>query len=209
MRGSAHLPARDRNPPLPATSRPRHRGRHIRPAARSDNRAIRAVPAGRSLSALRPAARSRSARRHRRRSESARRRRRRRCRKPRREWRTSCGSEPSRKRQLAPSRSAAPRQRHRRSRRAGLAPSCDTGRRRWAPRSATHSINGTFVNGTRVGSAILTEGDVVTIGNVDLVFRDGHPGPSAARPRPAPAAWRCAGSATSSTTANNCSTTSR
>lgn len=35
------------------------------------------------------------------------------------------------------------------------------------------SINGTFVNGTRVGSAILTEGDVVTIGNVDLVFKDG------------------------------------
>jgi ABC transport system ATP-binding/permease protein len=35
------------------------------------------------------------------------------------------------------------------------------------------SINGTFVNGTRVGSAILTEDDVVTIGNVDLVFRDG------------------------------------
>ena len=32
------------------------------------------------------------------------------------------------------------------------------------------SINGTFVNGTRVGSAILTDGDVVTIGNVDLVF---------------------------------------
>jgi ABC-type multidrug transport system fused ATPase/permease subunit len=32
------------------------------------------------------------------------------------------------------------------------------------------SINGTFVNGIRVGSAILTEGDVVTIGNVDLVF---------------------------------------
>ena len=30
-----------------------------------------------------------------------------------------------------------------------------------------------FVNGTRVGSAILTEDDVVTIGNVDLVFRDG------------------------------------
>ncbi len=36
-----------------------------------------------------------------------------------------------------------------------------------------NSINGTFVNGTRVGSAILTENDVVTIGNVDLVFRDG------------------------------------
>ncbi|MGB8387573.1 FHA domain-containing protein, partial [Mycobacterium sp.] len=35
------------------------------------------------------------------------------------------------------------------------------------------SVNGTFVNGTRVGSAILTEDDVVTIGNVDLVFRDG------------------------------------
>jgi len=32
------------------------------------------------------------------------------------------------------------------------------------------SINGTFVNGTRVGSAILSEGDVVTIGNVDMVF---------------------------------------
>ena len=34
------------------------------------------------------------------------------------------------------------------------------------------SVNGTFVNGTRVGSAILAEGDVVTIGNVDLVFAD-------------------------------------
>jgi ABC-type multidrug transport system ATPase subunit/predicted component of type VI protein secretion system len=34
------------------------------------------------------------------------------------------------------------------------------------------SVNGTFVNGTRVGSAILGEGDVVTIGNVDLVFTD-------------------------------------
>ena len=36
-----------------------------------------------------------------------------------------------------------------------------------------HSINGTFVNGIRVGSAVLTEGDVVTIGNVDLVFAGG------------------------------------
>jgi ABC-type multidrug transport system ATPase subunit len=36
-----------------------------------------------------------------------------------------------------------------------------------------NSINGTFVNGTRVGSAILTDDDIVTIGNVDLVFRDG------------------------------------
>ncbi len=34
------------------------------------------------------------------------------------------------------------------------------------------SVNGTFVNGTRVGSAILAEGDVVTIGNVDLIFRN-------------------------------------
>ncbi len=36
-----------------------------------------------------------------------------------------------------------------------------------------NSINGTFVNGTRVGSAILADGDVVTIGNADLVFSNG------------------------------------
>jgi ABC-type multidrug transport system ATPase subunit len=36
-----------------------------------------------------------------------------------------------------------------------------------------HSINGTFVNGIRIGSALLSEGDVVTIGNVDLVFTGG------------------------------------
>jgi ABC-type multidrug transport system ATPase subunit len=36
-----------------------------------------------------------------------------------------------------------------------------------------HSANGTFVNGVRVGSAVLTEGDVVTVGNVDLVFAQG------------------------------------
>jgi ABC-type multidrug transport system ATPase subunit len=36
-----------------------------------------------------------------------------------------------------------------------------------------HSINGTFVNGIRVGSAVLAEGDVVTIGNVDLLFTGG------------------------------------
>jgi ABC transport system ATP-binding/permease protein len=36
-----------------------------------------------------------------------------------------------------------------------------------------HSVNGTFVNGVRVGSAVLGEGDVITIGNVDLVFTDG------------------------------------
>ncbi len=34
------------------------------------------------------------------------------------------------------------------------------------------SINGTFVNGTRVEAGLLDEGDVVTIGNVDLVFSD-------------------------------------
>ena len=35
------------------------------------------------------------------------------------------------------------------------------------------SINGTFVNGTRVDKALLREGDVVTIGNVDLMFHNG------------------------------------
>ncbi len=35
------------------------------------------------------------------------------------------------------------------------------------------SINGTFVNGTRVEQALLREGDVVTIGNVDLIFAGG------------------------------------
>ena len=35
------------------------------------------------------------------------------------------------------------------------------------------SVNGTFVNGTRVGSAILSEGDVVTVGNIDLVVSGG------------------------------------
>jgi ABC-type multidrug transport system ATPase subunit len=35
------------------------------------------------------------------------------------------------------------------------------------------SINGTFVNGKRVGTALLHESDVVTIGNVDLVFTGG------------------------------------
>ena len=35
------------------------------------------------------------------------------------------------------------------------------------------SINGTFVNGARVESAMLTDGDTVTIGNVDLIFRGG------------------------------------
>ncbi|HTM83636.1 MAG TPA: ATP-binding cassette domain-containing protein, partial [Mycobacterium sp.] len=35
------------------------------------------------------------------------------------------------------------------------------------------SINGTFVNRVRIGSAMLTEGDVVTIGNVDLVYTNG------------------------------------
>jgi ABC-type multidrug transport system ATPase subunit len=35
------------------------------------------------------------------------------------------------------------------------------------------SINGTFVNGQRVDAAPLRDGDVVTIGNVDLIFADG------------------------------------
>jgi ABC transport system ATP-binding/permease protein len=35
------------------------------------------------------------------------------------------------------------------------------------------SINGTFVNGARVDSALLRDGDVVTIGNIDLVFQGG------------------------------------
>ncbi|WP_420847851.1 FHA domain-containing protein [Mycobacterium riyadhense] len=35
------------------------------------------------------------------------------------------------------------------------------------------SINGTFVNGTRVESALLHDGDVVTIGNIDLIFSNG------------------------------------
>jgi ABC-type multidrug transport system ATPase subunit len=35
------------------------------------------------------------------------------------------------------------------------------------------SINGTFVNGARVDSAVLHDGDVVTIGNIDLLFAGG------------------------------------
>ncbi|MFG1930377.1 ATP-binding cassette domain-containing protein [Mycobacterium sp. NPDC048908] len=35
------------------------------------------------------------------------------------------------------------------------------------------SINGTFVNGARVDSAVLHDGDTVTIGNIDMVFRGG------------------------------------
>jgi ABC-type multidrug transport system ATPase subunit len=35
------------------------------------------------------------------------------------------------------------------------------------------SINGTFVNGARVEQAVLHDGDTVTIGNVDMVFRGG------------------------------------
>ncbi len=39
--------------------------------------------------------------------------------------------------------------------------------------SDNRSINGTFVNGTRMDTALLNDGDVVTIGNVDLVFAGG------------------------------------
>lgn len=35
------------------------------------------------------------------------------------------------------------------------------------------SINGTFVNGSRVESALLRDGDTVTIGNIDLIFSGG------------------------------------
>src|SRR5262249_42860642 len=35
------------------------------------------------------------------------------------------------------------------------------------------SINGTFVNGARVEQAMLHDGDTVTIGNIDMVFRGG------------------------------------
>ena len=35
------------------------------------------------------------------------------------------------------------------------------------------SINGTFVNGSRVDAALIDDGDVVTIGNVDLIYADG------------------------------------
>ena len=35
------------------------------------------------------------------------------------------------------------------------------------------SINGTFVNGARVEAAVLHDGDVVTIGNIDLIFAGG------------------------------------
>src|SRR5690606_42022405 len=36
------------------------------------------------------------------------------------------------------------------------------------------TLNGTFVNGVRVDAAPMHEGDVVTIGNIDLVFSDGR-----------------------------------
>jgi ABC-type multidrug transport system ATPase subunit len=36
------------------------------------------------------------------------------------------------------------------------------------------SINGTFVNGARIEKTLLHEGDVVTIGNIDLVFAGGN-----------------------------------
>ncbi len=51
-------------------------------------------------------------------------------------------------------------------------------RRPAAPRSVDNrSINGTFVNGARVESAMLHDGDVVTIGNVDLRLPRRHAGP--------------------------------
>ncbi len=52
---------------------------------------------------------------------------------------------------------------------ATLVPTADGG----AEIRDNRSINGTFVNGSRVESAVLHEGDTVTIGNVDLQFRGG------------------------------------
>ena len=65
-----------------------------------------------------------------------------------------------------------------------------------------NSSNGTFVNGVRVGSAALSDGDVVTIGNVDLVFHDGMLVRRQGRRRPAPAASRCARSTSASSGKN-------
>ena len=66
------------------------------------------------------------------------------------------------------------RQRHRDTRRSRLPASrlADRHTRRHGNRD-NRSINGTFVNGTRVETAMLEDGDVVTIGNVDLSFNDG------------------------------------
>ena len=62
------------------------------------------------------------------------------------------------------------------SRRAGLAPSrVSLPRRRSAARSATRTAStGRSSTGLRVGAAMLADGDVVTIGNVDLVFSGGE-----------------------------------
>jgi ABC-type multidrug transport system ATPase subunit len=43
----------------------------------------------------------------------------------------------------------------------------------WTEIRDARSSNGTFVNGARVEAAVLRDGDVVTIGNVDLVFSGG------------------------------------
>ena len=56
------------------------------------------------------------------------------------------------------------------------------------------SVNGTFVNGTRVGSAILSEGDVVTVGNIDLVVGGGllvRRSETEPPPRPRPGSTQC------------------
>ena len=66
------------------------------------------------------------------------------------------------------------RQRRRHHRHAGIPPHATL-----VPTAAgteihdAHSINGTFVNGAPVDQALLHEGDLVTIGNVDLVFENG------------------------------------
>lgn len=70
----------------------------------------------------------------------------------------------------------------------------------------SRSVNGTFVNGVRVGSATLTRGDVVTVGNVDLQFTG-----DTLVPQTAAGTGGLEGStaSTSIPTAQNCSTTFR
>ena len=66
------------------------------------------------------------------------------------------------------------RQRHRHPRRAGLRHHATLIPTPGGTEIADNrSINGTFVSGSRVTTALLNEGDVVTIGNVDLVFTGG------------------------------------
>ena len=104
------------------------------------------------------------------------------------------------------------RQRHRHPRRAGVAPPRDAGAdARGTEIRDNRSINGTFVNGARVESALLHDGDMVTIGNVDLVFRGGTlvRRTETDGGHRAPAAWTCTASRGPSRATRRCWTTSR